>query len=783
MKEHRHPHPHVDPRQPRHESRLGTNPPVFVWKPLDGEDTYYLKVSRDADLREAYLDVPSMRETVYLPETAFEPGRYFWKWSAGEAESEVFTFDIAPDTVTLEVPPAREWLARFPSEHPRIYIRPEDVAALRESRRGERAELWAEVQREADSVLAEPHEIAEPPFLPDRGRDYESWYRIWSRVMRESRRFVQGAETLALAYLASGEKQYARAACRRMASISRWDADGSSHISHNDEAHMSVIWHGPSTCDWVWDEFTEEERKTVVAQFRRRGEITCEHMHGDRSYGVTRFDSHAGREIVFLAQIAFVFHEHIPEAGAWLKWLRPVLCGIWPIWAGDDGAWAEGPSYGLAYVQIMTMFATTLKRGANIDLYRRPFWRGHAQWRLYCLPPYAEWMGFGDQTQRSAGSWRANADLVERIAQETGSDEFSAYVKAFREEADRIPRRSGGRSRQISALRYLAPRHSPEPRALTRDHVHRVFPAAGWAAIRTDLEDPSRDIALIFRSSPFGAVSHSHANNNDFIIHVAGRAMAMPSGYYSGYGSDHHAHWVWHTKSHNCVTLSDAPQIMRSHDSRGSIENAFEDARLVYLCGNADASYRDRAARCRRHVVFLKAANSFVMIDEFVTAPGMASALQWNIHSWNPFAVDEARRTFLLEREGSTLEGHFMYHHNAFFSLSEGWDPPPFASAPERAAQWRQQYHLRFTTSGLAARRNLGVVLCPGHAALARAGVSASRSGNAEMAHVGDDIVLVNQTESGPIEHDDLRSESLALLIVQGEPYEVGPWGIRRSYR
>ena len=46
------------------------------------------------------------------------------------------------------------------------------------------------------------------------------------------------------------------------------------------------------------------------------------------------------------------------------------------------------------------------------------------------------------------------------------------------------------------------------------------------------------------------------------------------------------------------------------------------------------------------------------MIDEFVAVPGIDSALQWNIHSWNRFSVDEERRTFPAGREGSTLEGH-----------------------------------------------------------------------------------------------------------------------------
>ena len=32
------------------------------------------------------------------------------------------------------------------------------------------------------------------------------------------------------------------------------------------------------------------------------------------------------------------------------------------------------------------------------------------------------------------------------------------------------------------------------------------------------------------------------------------------------------------------------------------------------------------------------------MVDEFVAVPNVASALQWNIHSWNTFTVDEEAR-------------------------------------------------------------------------------------------------------------------------------------------
>ena len=248
----------------------------------------------------------------------------------------------------------------------------------------------------------------------------------------------------------------------------------------------------------------------------------------------------------------------------------------------------------------------------------------------------------------------------------------------------------------------------------------------------------------------------------------------MPSGYYAGYGSNHHAHWIWHTKSHNCITLSDAGQIMRSHDSVGSTDHAFEDERLTYLRGTADASYADRAQRCRRHLVYLKDQACFVMIDEFIAVPGIVSALEWNAHSWDEFEVDEEARSFRLERDGSVVAGHFLYHHNSFFSLSDGFDPPP--GTAKECDQWHNQYHLRFTPSGLVTERNLGVVLACGHEGLDVARVETERVGGTEIARIGHDLVAVNMGNG--VEIGDLTCDALAILQVGGVLYEVDDGGI-----
>ncbi|MFP6643608.1 MAG: DUF4962 domain-containing protein [Candidatus Latescibacterota bacterium] len=822
MKDQRHPHIHVDPRRPRDGTRPTLNPPLFAWKPRLDEKSFGLRLATDEDMAKLVIDLDDLTEPLHLPERALAPGRYWWQWRSGGDLSQVFNFEIDSAAVTLEVLAAQQWLTRLPAGHPRLHCRPEWVEQVRDRAAEDHPEATLEALALADEVLGESHTIAEPPFMPDRNKDFEAARRIWFPTMWGSRRFVKGAETLALAYLLTGDRTYGRPACERMASISEWDPDGSTWLGHNDEAHMSVIWHGPQAVDWVWDCFAETERVRVIEQFRRRGQITYEHMHDLGSYGISRFDSHAGREIVFLALIAFTFHDYIPEAKKWLQWLRPVLCGIWPIWARDDGGWAQGTSYGLAYVSIQQMFASAFSRGVGIDVYRRPFWRNHARWRRWVLPPYAEAQGFGDHSQRWRTSTMRNADLVELIGLETKTEEFDGYVSGLRAqtEFDKEPneRHMPGINSHLFLARLTQGLAATEASVAEEGAVSeltapaygagfdggqsilRQFPTVGWAALRTNIKaerDGTGDVALVFRSSPLGSISHSHANNNDFILHVGGRVMAMPSGFYGGvmlgYGGDHHANWVWHTKSHNCVTLSDAGQIMRSEESVGRVDHAFEDEALVYFVGVADASYADRAERCRRHVVFYKSSSCVAMIDEFVGLGDRVSTLQWNLHTFDPFDVDEAERVFSWRRGDSQVQASVLYHDNAIFSLSEGWDPTP--QRAEHEAAYPRQYNLRFTCNlkqheylGVRHRlqqrpsvqRNLAVVLAPSCPGSPQAEVRTARHGDAEEALIGAGGRLVVHSSGGDLVVDGESLQALAAVEAGGRRYRITDEGITR---
>ena len=106
------------------------------------------------------------------------------------------------------------------------------------------------------------------------------------------------------------------------------------------------------------------------------------------------------------------------------------------------------------------------------------------------------------------------------------------------------------------------------------------------------------------------------------------------------------------------------------------------------------------------------------------------------------------------------------------------------------------QFHLRFTLANsgpdplapeeeqrVNGSQNLGVILCPSHQDLPEATVTTERVNGVEVAIVGNDLVMVNQSIGGTSEmvFDRLQTDALALLIVQGHRYEVRDRGVELS--
>jgi hypothetical protein len=60
-------------------------------------------------------------------------------------------------------------------------------------------------------------------------------------------------------------------------------------------------------------------------------------------------ESHNGRLIAYLAEMALVMAGEVEGPQNWLEYSLKALCTFFPHWGGTEGGWAEGTTYGQTY--------------------------------------------------------------------------------------------------------------------------------------------------------------------------------------------------------------------------------------------------------------------------------------------------------------------------------------------------------------------------------------------------------------------------------------------------
>ena len=113
------------------------------------------------------------------------------------------------------------------------------------------------------------------------------------------------------------------------------------------------------------------------------------------------------------------------------------------------------------------------------------------------------------------------------------------------------------------AFEDLTYAHDRRPIAAASPHdlpAVRHFDDVGWVAIQRHIDDPSRHLQFLFKSSPYGSLSHSHADQNAFLLRAYGEDLAIQSGYYVAFGSTMHRNWRRQTRSKNAVLIDGTGQ-------------------------------------------------------------------------------------------------------------------------------------------------------------------------------------------------------------------------------
>ncbi|MDO8542655.1 MAG: DUF4962 domain-containing protein [Opitutaceae bacterium] len=701
------------------------NPPSFTWIAPADAASYTVQWSTDRGFPAgSTTTAEGVAWPTYTHDAALKPGTYFWRYRCANAKGEASEWSIArrvevpADAATLPMPTVAQQRAKVPPQHPRLFLRPEDLPRLRELARGRESDAFAALRRAADGYIkAGPTPEPEHPGSA-RDKNKPELIKYWWPNREQTEKACAEAETIAFVYLMTGDKAYGEAARRWVLHLAGWDPKGNTNFTLNCEAGKPMLYRPARAYDWAWDMFTAEERTKVRAAMRERvidawnsGEISRGVGHLQRPYS-----SHGNRTWHKIAEAGIAFLDEIPEAPQWLDYAVNKFFACYPVWSDDDGGWHEGVSYWSGYQNKAVWWLQFAQSALGIDGLKKPFFSQVGDYPLYISPPNSPTSGFGDLAFRPMNA-PGFMEYHLRARSTSGDGGNAGYWRWWTQQKDM--RENGG----FLGFLYRANLPPlPAARPPTDLPPSKIFHGIGVASLHTTLLDSRDDVHFTFKSSPFGSQSHGHNPQNSFQLNAYGEALLVANGYRDLHGSKFHYQFVHTTRAQNAVLVNGEGQVPHSVASTGRIVREQLGREYDIVAGDGTAAYGGRMKKAWRHVVFVKGSRPFVVLYDELVAPAPAK-YQFMLHALKEFTVNEAAGRLRVNQPKAGIDVAYLSPVPLAFVQTDGFNPPP---TKEFANIW----HVEAGTT--EPRRELGMVtvLVPHRTGQAPEWKSRRRDGN-----------------------------------------------------
>lgn len=696
--------------RPVENETMDVSPPGFSWwraAPI-GQATYRLRIV-DARGGVAY-ESPSLGDPVHVPTKVLPEGKYTWTVDALDSRGKKLDtfgprqFTIAAGAIPQPWVSAKELLARVPAARPRILFPQAELSNIRSTLTNTRREPFNALRRHADAAL----KLDVPPEpnydkLPTKAEQRLGYTKSFAEMRRYH---TSGMVDLALMYALSGEQKYGEHAKALLLGAAEWDPEGISSIMspYGDEIGLGLVKSEAQTYDWIYDLLSESERAKAKQMLIARADQMMRRLE-KRDYLMNPEESHAGRLPGYLLEHAIALAEE-PRAAVWLDYGLRALTTVHPHWAGFDGGWAEGLSYGLAYNTTSMAPMEALRVATGFDLWQRPAHRKLRHFFVYNTSPPGEIFGFGDSFDSPvAGRASTLRGLLEFHAERYRDPVIRGWVDLLKSE-----RGGSVESTVLPALMLPSTIKPQSPASLPPD---AVFHGVGWAALHSNLSQPAEDLMVMFKSSPYGGVSHSYCDQNGFAILKGGKALAVPGGSrYPQHGTPFHTEYTQQTRAQNAILVNGKGQVRAGSEHGGRIA-AFESTRhLGYVCGDATAAYGTLLKTARRHVLLIR-PDVVVIVDD-LEAPQPAE-FQWLMHAFENLELDEAAQTLVSRRGDALMHVRLLAGDRMRFAQTDAWPVEPKKGFPTaRSPEPRKRWHFSASTNGSAAVRRIAAVMTVG---------------------------------------------------------------------
>jgi len=395
--------------RPADHATVHLNPPSLIWLHEPPARTYCVQWSAAADFSSA-TTIDKLPFNTYTHTAPLPPGTYFWHYrftdKTGQASnwSTTRSFTIAKDATEFPMPNRAQQAQRLPKDHPRLFMRPEDLPRLRQLAAGEEKDRFDQLRRTAERLLKTPP----TPEPTTRASARDDATRQWWWPNRETAiKACDEAGVLAFVYLITQDQKYGQGARDRILRLAAWDPDGPTNFALNDEAAFPMLYRLPRAYDWAYDALTPADREKVQKVMTRRGDDVWKSSQVGFGVGhLTKpYASHANRAWHKLAECAIAFYDTIPAAPDWLDFAVNNFYAAYPVWSDDDGGWHEGLAYENGYMSKVTWWLQVSKTALDIDGFKKPFFSQVGDFALYLAPPHTPNMGFGDLSYNTPSGW------------------------------------------------------------------------------------------------------------------------------------------------------------------------------------------------------------------------------------------------------------------------------------------------------------------------------------------------------------------------------------------
>ena len=612
---------------------------------------------------------------------------------------------------------------------------------------GAGAEAFALIKADLDRDYMDFPHPEEPVTYGDPNPSVRDTYKAdkWREVQDVAGRISGIAEAAALCWIVTGEERYLAKAKEFLLGSTDWHFDpdwesgpvlGATDIYYNDEGSFRLWRKLPLVYDQIREQLTDAERERVLAHFRIRGERTVKWIREARIEELKRNSlevkpqSHPVRFMAMVGLTALALWDDLPEqAHDWWNFAYTFYRDQFSPFGGDAGGWAEGSAYWRGTFEHAGFQDALLAIGDPLA-YNVPFWRNTGYFAVYNVQPYLH-TTYGDAS--NAGHFNLEpviADYLTHLARVQQNGYYLSYA-ALCTDVRPSPalgglgslKRNYPTSGEFLTRNFIGARFDlPAPAPLSELPPYRYFDAVGWVSFHSALGDPANDIHLTFKSSPYGSYSHSHPDQNSFILNAYGEGLAINSANREFHRSPHHKGWTWQTMSKNAVLIDGQGQAQQDQNATGRITRFEVGERFALATGDATVAYqtmqpKGRLQRVTRDLLFVD--QRYVVVRDRVVTKDPAQ-LSWLLHAETELGWNNPRQQALINGDHASLTTQIVSPDLKWFAAITDRYPVPIDPRYQFSndhywvtTPWRDHLHLTLDSTEKSADATVFAVLWP----------------------------------------------------------------------